>query len=178
MGMKLLVCLDGTELSRSILPVARTFADALRAEVHLLHVINAGAVHETSARVPSLDPRPNVDSTGGPIRVGREYMTGSARLAKQAMVEDRDQALTRRENTVSDSLRVAAQGFAGEVQRVTRHGSNAAAAIIDYAATHHVDAIVMATHSRRRVAKLFVGSTTNAVIASGVAPVLVMHPTE
>lgn len=176
--MKLLVCLDGTDLSNSILPVARTFAHAMCAEVHLLHVIDAGAVRETKARVSSLDPRPNVDFTGGPIRIGRQYMTGSDRLAEQAVVEDRGQALTRRENMVSDDLRAAAAEFEGDVKRVTRHGSNAAAAIIDYAETHHVDAIVMATHSRRRVAKLIVGSTTNAVIASGVAPVLVMHPTE
>ena len=174
--MKLLVCLDETELSRSILPVARKFADALGAEVHLLQVLDPGAVHETRGHVEPLDPRANVDFTGGPVTVGGQYLAGADRLVERAVVEDRDQAFTRQESTVSDSLSSAAAGFEGGVKRVIRHGRDAAAAIVDYAETNHVDAIVMATHSRRRVAELFVGSTTSAVIASGAAPVLVLHP--
>lgn len=54
--------------------------------------------------------------------------------------------------------------------------ANAAEAIISYACAQDADLIAMATHSRRRVAQLIWGSTTAAVVRSGVAPVVVIHP--
>ena len=51
-------------------------------------------------------------------------------------------------------------------------------AIIDSAGYGRVDLIVMATRTRPRASSLLFGSTTEAVVDSGVAPTLVVHPDE
>jgi nucleotide-binding universal stress UspA family protein len=49
-------------------------------------------------------------------------------------------------------------------------------AITDCARHRAVDVIVMATRSRPRTSRLLFGSTTEAIVDSGVAPTLVVHP--
>lgn len=49
-------------------------------------------------------------------------------------------------------------------------------AIIDAAEQWMPDLIVMATHTRPRASGRVLGSTTEAVVESGVAPTLVVHP--
>ena len=49
-------------------------------------------------------------------------------------------------------------------------------AIAACATDRGVDLIVMATHSRPHVSRLLFGSTTEAIVDSGVAPALVVHP--
>ncbi len=44
--MKLLVCIDGSELSLAALEPARKMAAATAAEVHLLRVLDVSGVHE------------------------------------------------------------------------------------------------------------------------------------
>jgi nucleotide-binding universal stress UspA family protein len=48
--------------------------------------------------------------------------------------------------------------------------------IIERAREEQPDVIVMATHSRQGISHLLFGSTTEEVVRSGVAPVLVVHP--
>ena len=50
--------------------------------------------------------------------------------------------------------------------------------IIACARELHTDVIVMATHSRASLSRALFGSTTEHVVRSGVAPVLLVHPTE
>jgi nucleotide-binding universal stress UspA family protein len=50
-----------------------------------------------------------------------------------------------------------------------------AATIVERARAEKPDVIVMATHSKHGLSALF-GSTTDQVVRSGVAPVLLVHP--
>ena len=52
---------------------------------------------------------------------------------------------------------------------------NAAAGIVDYAANHHYDMIVMSTHVGK-VARFLLGSTTEKVIAGSPVPVFAIPP--
>jgi nucleotide-binding universal stress UspA family protein len=56
--------------------------------------------------------------------------------------------------------------------RVAVEVGSPAAAILAYAATHGVDMIVMGTHGRGAVEKLWVGSVTERVLRSAKCPVL------
>jgi nucleotide-binding universal stress UspA family protein len=47
-----------------------------------------------------------------------------------------------------------------------------------YARTNHVDLIVMTTHGRTGSGRLVFGSVAEAVLRSGVAPILIVRPTE
>ena len=51
----------------------------------------------------------------------------------------------------------------------------AASGILQYAADHEVDFIVMGTHGRRGLARLFLGGTTQAVVHRAACPVLTVH---
>jgi nucleotide-binding universal stress UspA family protein len=67
----------------------------------------------------------------------------------------------------------------GQKAQLESHlGDDPAQAIIECARAEQPDVIVMATHSRTPMKQLLFGSTTEAVIRSGVAPVLVVHPTD
>ena len=57
------------------------------------------------------------------------------------------------------------------------HGDSAST-IADYAASEGIDLIVMATHSRSRVERLFLSSVTEDVIRRCHVPVLVIHAEE
>ena len=61
---------------------------------------------------------------------------------------------------------------------VVLHAAHPAEALIAYAGDHQIGLIAMATHSRRGISHFVWGSSTEAVIRSGVAPVLVVRPHE
>lgn len=60
------------------------------------------------------------------------------------------------------------------VHEVTR-GVNAAPTILDYAADHGVDLIVMGSHGRRGFRRLLLGSVTEEVVRTARCPVLVVR---
>ncbi|HWP39410.1 MAG TPA: universal stress protein, partial [Tepidisphaeraceae bacterium] len=51
-----------------------------------------------------------------------------------------------------------------------------AAAILEYAHTHQVDLIALATHGRGGLARLLLGSVADKVVRGASVPVLVYHP--
>jgi universal stress protein A len=53
---------------------------------------------------------------------------------------------------------------------------HAAEAIVDYVRQNPVDFVVMATHGRSGLRHLLAGSVTEAVVRSGVAPVVAVRP--
>ena len=94
--------------------------------------------------------------------------------------EDKTQAIERRISEMEDYLSELAHRLPqGTSCHIEAHVSdNAAQEIIDRAREEQVDVIVMATHSRGPLAQVLFGSTTEQVVRSGVAPVLLVHPTE
>lgn len=75
-----------------------------------------------------------------------------------------------------DALESSAEGIQWNqvVHEVTR-GVNAAPTILDYAADHDVDLIVMGSHGRRGFRRLLLGSVTEEVVRMARCPVLVVR---
>ena len=77
----------------------------------------------------------------------------------------------------AEALRVHAAAFPGSsVERVVLVGRDPAEEIIAYLRGHPVDSIVMATHGRSGLRQLVAGSVTDAVVRSGLAPVVAVGP--
>ncbi len=175
--MKLLVCIDNSDVSRTILPMAQRLARETGAEVRLVHVLDTSRIHEVRRAGPTPDPR------GGTAIVGEEVAgPGGGIHDPEALVDhrllvDRATAIATQEAQWHDLLAAAAHDFPAPVQHVILHGSNAANAIIDYVRQEQIDMVAMATRSRRGLRGL-TGSVTAAVVQSGAAPVLVVHPAE
>jgi nucleotide-binding universal stress UspA family protein len=77
-----------------------------------------------------------------------------------------------------DLARQAAATFPSrETRAVVLVGTHPADEILSWIRMHPVDFIVMATHGHSGLRHLVAGSVTEAVIRSGVAPVIVVRPT-
>mgnify|MGYP001558299558 CR=1 FL=1 len=74
-----------------------------------------------------------------------------------------------------DALVPEAERQAHPVQSATRVG-HPFVEILNYAAEHHVDLIVMGTHGRGAVAHMLLGSVTEKVIRKAPCPVLTVRP--
>ena len=61
---------------------------------------------------------------------------------------------------------------------VMRTSTSAAAAIVDYAKDAAIDLIVMGTHGRGGVSRLFMGSVAERVVRTAPCPVLTVHQPE
>ncbi|MDN4051501.1 universal stress protein [Massilia sp. YIM B02763] len=74
--------------------------------------------------------------------------------------------------------RVAAAARAAGVActAVTTIAHSASQAILEHAAKHGCDLIFMATHGRRGLTRLLLGSVTQDVLAASTVPVLVLRP--
>jgi nucleotide-binding universal stress UspA family protein len=59
---------------------------------------------------------------------------------------------------------------------VAMYPMDAATVLVERAQSEHPDVIVMATHGRSGVVRMFIGSTADKVVQAGVAPVLLVHP--
>jgi nucleotide-binding universal stress UspA family protein len=92
--------------------------------------------------------------------------------------ETKDQAVQRARSELEDYLLALASKLpAGARIHVEAHVSDhPAQTIIERAREEHPNMIVMASHSRAGVMRVFLGSTAEEVMRSGVAPVLVVHP--
>jgi nucleotide-binding universal stress UspA family protein len=174
--MKLLVCLDGSEMSLSALQPAEKMAASGHVEMHLLRVLDVRDSHEkTRGRIPA-SRRSTQDWTGASLP-GAGGGLWSRKQREQAMtIEDRGQAVVRAEADANDALRQVATQLGPDVTFEVMVGSHPAAAIVAYAQEYNADFIVMATRSRKGLGRLLFGSTTSEVVESGVAPVVVVHP--
>lgn len=176
--MKILVCLDGSELARSILPHARQLAQSAGAQVELVQVLDLGKIEQTLGR-----------RLGGPTAdLGAFTATGDAHVPfvpkidhpaeSEAVVEGRELAIERVRAEAQAQLVAELTGFPRRVQCTVLTGDNPAATIVQYAQDAQADLIAMATHSRSGMREAIWGSVTDSVVRSGVAPVLVYHPAQ
>ena len=165
--MKVLATFDGTPHSESILPLLGKIAALPDAEIVLLRI-----QHEPSGKQAG-GPRMQYASSGQIVHVQVE-------IPQTPYAETQDQALTRVLEESQDYLRGIARKLPEGAKVFTQaHIANhAARAIIREAEQDQPDVIVMAMRSRGGLAKAVFGSVTEEVIASGVAPVLVVHPPE
>jgi nucleotide-binding universal stress UspA family protein len=81
------------------------------------------------------------------------------------------------EHQANDALRAFVGEFPGlRVQCVVLVGRHAAEEIVTYLRHHPVDFVVMATHGHSGLRHLVAGSVTDAVVRSGLAPVVAVRP--
>ncbi len=166
MYKRILVTLDGSPLSEEVLPQAERLVAGTYTSVTLLRV--AELPEQTVARrVPTPMPAVIVGS-------------GSALATKTEphLVETRDQAIMRVNEEVEAYLNEKAHPLRAkgiEIESARRLG-HPAKEIIHYAQTHDVDLIMMSTHGRSGLGRMFLGSVAGRVLMSGVKPVLLIRP--
>ena len=152
MFRKILVPLDGSDCSEAGLAQAIGLAKAGGGVLRLLHVID----------VYPLGLGLGVEWGGAE---GWETMIESAREQGRALL-DRGQAAAR------------AQGVAAESEIVEFPATRVADAIVEDAAGHGCDLIVMGSHGRRGFGRLLLGSDAERVLRTSALPVLVVHAPE
>jgi nucleotide-binding universal stress UspA family protein len=167
--MKILAPFDGTPFSESTLPLLARVASLPGAEVILFQVSDEpSGEHMRGMRRAYA----NVGQTGSTPVVIEVPQTGYA--------ETGEQAVERKLNEMEVYLGTLAKQLpeSANIQIEAHLHHSAAEAIVQQAREDGPDVIVMATHSKGAFKRALFGSTAEAVIRSGVAPVLVVHPTE
>jgi nucleotide-binding universal stress UspA family protein len=153
MFAKILVPLDGSELSEKALAMAQNLASASDTSIHLMQVISL---------------RPELDARRG---------SGGESITVLEMVQDAARRLievqTARGKEYLEGLAVQLQKAGINVTTVIREGA-ADENIVEYAKEQEIDLIVMSTHGRSGFKRFFVGSVTDRIIRSGETPVLVL----
>ena len=149
--LKILVTLDGSAMSETILPVALTLARCSKARLSLLSVIQP---------VPLAVP----EMTGPFIYSGAVH----DQAATSQLVGEAHKQLSERVQAFAD------EGFHNVETKVVV-AAQVAQTIIDFAAEHNVDAIAMSTHGRG-ASRLLVGSIADKVIRASRLPLLICRP--
>jgi nucleotide-binding universal stress UspA family protein len=166
--LKILATFDGTPYSEETLPTLMELAALPDVEFTLLSVAHEPSVHAEFRAEPRA-------YTSGQI-----YGAPGTRFTPVTphYPETKDQAIQRSRAELEDYLLTLASRLPpGIPVRVEAHISDhPARTIIERAREEHPDMIVMASHSREGLMRVFLGSTAEEVMRSGVAPVLVVHP--
>ena len=171
MYTQILVPLDGSEISEKSLPHAQGLAKTYGATVHLLQVFS----HHPSGG----HPRGNSPDGGGTIGGLRAGLAGgiptglernrrSIELASQLQEAHIQEAQEYLEH-VATQLKNEGVDVETDIHEGEPHEH-----IAEYAKQHGVDIIVMSSHGHGGVKRLIMGSTTDRVIRSGAAHVLVV----
>jgi len=147
MYKRILVPTDGSPLSRKAMKSAVELAATLGAEVVALNVV----------------PRYPVSYFEGSISINPNEV---ARVEKQWA--EKGQAL-------ADEVGKAAQKAGVQAKAITARSDLVAEAILAAARKNKCDLIVMASHGRKGIRRLLLGSETQHVLTHGNIPVLVLR---
>lgn len=146
MFKRILVPLDGSELSESVLPHVAALAQCTGAEVILLRVVSVPAyepvfgeaLHSPIAPRDQVDPRSHAE--GYLQRVSYDYFPRGVNVKCEVT------------------------------------GGPVADSILDYAEGAQADLIAMSTHGRSGLARLVIGSVAEQIVQRSHLPVLLIHP--
>lgn len=164
MHRNVLVTLDGTEVSEAVLPEVVRLARGTETTVTLLRV----------AGLPKVEPAMEPAAVGGVGTLGSEQRRRQSR-------ETLDQAMERLKLDVESYLEEKAKVLRAEgisVDCAVQFADEPGEAIEQYSRASDAELVVMATHARRGIARLFSGSVAERVLERGVRPVLLVHPTD
>lgn len=132
-------------------------------------------VEQGIALAKSLNAKATVITVTEPLPV--DYGSGHAAgwIPSQEEFDRYDAACKERAAKVLDEAEAVAEqvGISAELLHVS--SAHPASAIIETAKSRGCDLIVMASHGRRGLRKLWLGSQTSEVLADGSVPVLVVH---
>ena len=107
-----------------------------------------------------------------PIDYGGGHDSGW--VPSQGEIDRFDAANRERAGKVLDQARAMAERSGVSVELLHVPNSHPATAIVETAKSRGCDLIVMASHGRRGLRKLFLGSQTSEVLVNGSVPVLVV----
>jgi len=131
-------------------------------------------VKDGIALAKALNAKVTVMTVTGPFL---EYGSGHAEgwIPSREEFDHFDAVCKERAGKVLDEARAMAQqiGISAELLHVPN--AHPATAIIETAKSRGCDLIVMASHGRRGLRKLLLGSQTSEVLVDGSVPVLVVH---
>jgi nucleotide-binding universal stress UspA family protein len=147
MFKRILVATDGTDLSARAVDKAIALASAVGAELFAVKVVH-------------LQSESHWDGVLIHERAAHARLEAQQAEAAQATVA---------------AVREAAQGSEVKVTPLTARGSSVADAIIETAQSNQCDLIVMASHGRRGLARVLLGSETQHVLTHTQIPVLVIR---
>jgi nucleotide-binding universal stress UspA family protein len=147
MYQRILVPTDGSTLSKKAVKSAIMLAKTMGAQLIALHVV----------------PRYPVSYFEGAVTNSPQEM---ARIEKQW--NEKSQALTK-------SVQDAAESVGVKAKSVTAKSDLIAEAILAAAKKHNCDLVVMASHGRKGIKRLLMGSETQHVLTHGTIPVLVLR---
>lgn len=160
MYRRILVPLDGSELSQRALPHARAIATAMQAEIVLLR-----AIDPTGKALTGLAPAPG-------ILVSSPALVTASEEALQAERQETEQHLA------AIRQRLGEQGFLGAVSLEVVEGP-AEQAIVEAVERLGCDLVVMATHGRAGLKRAILGSVADHVARNTPPPaVLLVGPEE
>ena len=137
---------DFSEASAAALPLAAQWAQAFGAELHVLHV---KVVHDLPAGESEEPSFPGF----------AEYL----------------EAINQRTGELMERLLETGGEECLEIHRATRRGTAAPPEILTYADDVDADLVVMATHGRRGLRRLFLGSVAEEVVRHSNRPVLTVR---
>ena len=123
------------------------------------------------ALAKALTAKVTVIAVTEPLSVG--YASGW--IPPQEMFDSFDAASKQRAGEVLDEVRAMAEQAGISVELLHVPNAHPATAIIETARSRGCDLIVMASHGRRGLRKLVLGSQTSEVLSDGSVPVLVVH---
>ncbi len=165
MYKRILVTLDGSEMSEAILPEVSKLASASDVTVHLVTVAelpSGGVVEETrplvvaGAAAPggvvSVPPSRTLETRGQAIEHAKEDL--------QSYVESKAAGLRKR------GVDVQTQVLIGD----------AATEILAYAKAKQIHLIMMATHGRTGLSRVVFGSVASRIVSGAGRPVLLVRP--
>ena len=170
MFKKVLVPLDGSDLSEQVLPLVRELLDGGAEEATLFRVgqpPKATRLRRKGLRRPlPLAP------------LGGVFSGGVITATPAVYAETKDQAIEREKHELLRYLDRAGRPLVttGRPVHGAVHIGDPARELIDFAREGGFDLVVMATHGRSGLRRTLQGSVTAEVIRSGVAPVLVVRP--
>ena len=127
------------------------------------------------ALAKALNARVTVITVTEPLPVDYGSRHASGWMPSREEVDSFDAAGKERAGKVLDEARAMAEQIGISVELLHVPNAHPATAIIDAAKSRGCDLIVMASHGRRGLRKLLLGSQTSEVLGDGSAPVLVVN---
>ena len=109
-----------------------------------------------------------------PIDYGSGHASGW--MPSQEEFDRFDKASKEHAGKLLDEAQAMAKQIGVSLELLHVPNAHPATAIIETAKSRGCDLIVMASHGRRGLRKLFLGSQTSEVLVDGSVPVLVVHP--
>ncbi len=167
--MKVLATFDGSTSAESIIPQLEKMTRLPFDEIVLFSIVeHAGGAVRMRGPLRSVIALTSIQG-GNSVVVERDVA---------GYVENKGQALERELAERDDYLKHIAAGLPpGPTYRtVAVAADDAATAIVQRALVEQPDVIVMATHGRTGLVHILFGDTAEEVVRSGVAPVLLVHP--